>query len=135
LIDRSTKSHLYQLLRYIKYPKRRGLFKSLSGRDLRWRSVPRPDSRRSVISVVFDARVSYIHMCVREMHACNRYPIGHETHARLTYATLYRSQSNRVTHLSNEGCTRFHFASFRFVFLVDITVVPPTFIVEWNYSE
>lgn len=58
------------------------------------------------------------------MHACNRYAIGHETHARLTYATLYRSQTDRVTHLSNEWCTRFHFASFRFVFLVDITVIP-----------
>lgn len=63
------------------------------------------------------------------MHACNRYAIGHEIHARLTYATLYRSQSDRVTHLSNEGCTRFHFASFRFVFLVNITV-----IVEWLFE-
>lgn len=34
-------------------------------------------------------------------------------------------RTDRVTHLSNEGCTRFHFASFRFVFLVDITITPP----------
>lgn len=93
--------------------------KSLCDRDLRWRSVPRPDSQRSVISVAFDVRVSYAHIRVRENAYVYRYAMTRNTRARLTYMyALSQLTASRIYRMKDAR----GFISLRFVFPIDITV-------------
>lgn len=81
--------------------------------------MPRPDSQRPVISVAFDARVSYAHICVRENACVYRYAMTRNTRAPLTYVRfITQLTASRIYRMKDAR----GFISLRFAFPVDITV-------------